>query len=310
LHFDATILFYTFYTIMYKVDTNNTFERTIVDIASIGITDVAVVGKYQYSHAHKNLKFHVHTRQMEICYCYKGEQVYVVDNQQYKIQGGDLFITFPNEKHGSGSFPEEKGELYWMIINIPTQAPNTFLGFSNNEAKALWAGLQKISERTFRASKPIKLLLDQIIQLGSQEYTDLYKVKLQHLLIGFILEVINCAKQKPVKPHYPQLQKIETFMDAHLEHNLSLSEMSQHLNLSLSYFKNWFREQTGYTPLDYFLRKKIKCAQEYLSQSSNSITAIAYQLNFSSSQYFSTVFKKYTGLSPKDYRSKFNITAN
>jgi len=63
-----------------------------------------------------------------------------------------------------------------------------------------------------------------------------------------------------------------------------------------------FKESTGMTPNDYWLRLRIEHAQALLSSSTLPVTKIAMDSGFSTSQYFSTVFKKYTGISPSEYR--------
>ena len=75
-------------------------------------------------------------------------------------------------------------------------------------------------------------------------------------------------------------------------------------HLSEGRFKTNFRLYTGLPPREYILRQKIKCAKRLLKEESLSITQISYQLGFSSSQYFSTVFKRFTTLSPIDYRNQ------
>jgi len=58
----------------------------------------------------------------------------------------------------------------------------------------------------------------------------------------------------------------------------------------------------GVPPGEYILRQKIKKAEQELTGSERDITEIAYDLEFSSSQYFATVFRRYAGCSPSDFR--------
>jgi len=62
------------------------------------------------------------------------------------------------------------------------------------------------------------------------------------------------------------------------------------------------------TPNDYLLRLRIRKASELLSDSETSITDIAFRTGFSSSQNFSKVFKKYTGMMPSRYRDERRYT--
>ena len=63
-----------------------------------------------------------------------------------------------------------------------------------------------------------------------------------------------------------------------------------------------FKAQTGLTPNDYLQRLRVEAAQEQLRQTDFSVTQIALAMGFSSGQYFSTVFARYTGVSPTRFR--------
>jgi AraC-like DNA-binding protein len=98
------------------------------------------------------------------------------------------------------------------------------------------------------------------------------------------------------------------YIEAKLTENPSVSELAREMNLSESRFKNLFKELTGFTPGDYIQRKKIEIAQQKITADPGlNLTELAYELNFSSPQYFCTVFKKYTGESPGAIRVKHSL---
>ncbi|MEX0362259.1 MAG: helix-turn-helix transcriptional regulator, partial [Allomuricauda sp.] len=82
-----------------------------------------------------------------------------------------------------------------------------------------------------------------------------------------------------------------------------VDELAELVNFSTAYFKSWFKQHFGAPPKAYINRLKIERAKEELLKS-NSITEVAYNLGFSTSQYFATTFKKYTGMSPKVFRAQ------
>jgi transcriptional regulator GlxA family with amidase domain len=65
-----------------------------------------------------------------------------------------------------------------------------------------------------------------------------------------------------------------------------------------------FKQNTGLTPNDYLQRLRIAKARELLTTTSQSVTEIAFAAGFASSQYFSRVFRKYTGQMPSEYRRR------
>ncbi len=82
--------------------------------------------------------------------------------------------------------------------------------------------------------------------------------------------------------------------------------LPRHQLFSFSRFKAKFKEELGITPAEYITLQKMDRAQMLLKTTDDSITDIAYQLGFSSSNYFCSVFKKTLSYSPAAYRKNFS----
>jgi AraC-like DNA-binding protein len=65
-----------------------------------------------------------------------------------------------------------------------------------------------------------------------------------------------------------------------------------------------FKKETGLSPNDYLQRHRVDCCKELLSGTDRTITDIALETGFGSSQYFSRVFRKYCGLTPMEFRAR------
>ncbi|MBO4815125.1 MAG: helix-turn-helix transcriptional regulator [Muribaculaceae bacterium] len=72
--------------------------------------------------------------------------------------------------------------------------------------------------------------------------------------------------------------------------------------LSPNYFGDLVKKETGKTPVEYIQTKVIDIAKEELHSTDDTITEIAYRLGFQSSQHFNRYFKRYTGMTPTEYR--------
>lgn len=97
------------------------------------------------------------------------------------------------------------------------------------------------------------------------------------------------------------LSTVNKFVSDNLHRKIYSSEIAQEVGLSESHFRYLFSTIYKTNPSDFVLRKRIEKSKELLL-SNQSITSIAYELAFSSSQYFSNSFKKLTGMRPKEYR--------
>ena len=96
------------------------------------------------------------------------------------------------------------------------------------------------------------------------------------------------------------------YIEQNIENPITLQELAQASNYSLSRFKAKFKEELGITPAEYITLQKMDRAQMLLKTTDDSITDIAYQLGFSSSNYFCSVFKKTLSYSPAAYRKSFS----
>ena len=89
---------------------------------------------------------------------------------------------------------------------------------------------------------------------------------------------------------------------AHRQEPVCMDDLVRHVGFSRARMFDLFKAQTGLTPNDYLQRLRVEEAQELLRQTSRSVTEIGLATGFSSGQYFSTVFARYTGVSPTDFR--------
>lgn len=94
------------------------------------------------------------------------------------------------------------------------------------------------------------------------------------------------------------------FMEQHLSEQFQMGTVARAANCSRARLFHSFKDATGMAPNDYLQRLRINRAQSALVSAAEPITSIALRCGFSTSQYFSNVFRKYTGTTPTDFRSQ------
>jgi AraC-like DNA-binding protein len=82
-----------------------------------------------------------------------------------------------------------------------------------------------------------------------------------------------------------------------------VEELASRLGYSGSHYSSMFRNKTGSSPLDYFIRLKLHYACQLLSQTDLSIQTISEKIGYEDQFYFSRLFKKIHGKSPRNYRN-------
>jgi AraC-like DNA-binding protein len=116
---------------------------------------------------------------------------------------------------------------------------------------------------------------------------------------------ISLLKTSLVKDFY--LKPVIDYIEENVDFYIDIDYLANIAGLSKSRFQIKFKEYTGYPPREYIMRKKVERARELLDSSDLTITEIAHMLCFSSSQYFSTVFKKYTNVTPAEYKNNSKL---
>lgn len=134
-------------------------------------------------------------------------------------------------------------------------------------------------------------------QFQSWEELILYYQRISLLLLQTIEKEENDSRKRTIS-------QVKAFIQSNLHRALSLNEIANAVNYNSTYLSRLFHQITGESISQYMLRIKMEKAKNYLTHSNETVQSIAEKLGFVSSQYFSMVFKKYAGLSPRDYRNR------
>jgi len=271
------------------------------DLRKIGLPEVPFLGAQEVLRSRKGVGEHIHDGAMEFCYLIHGEQVWHVEGRDYRIRGNEIFLTYPDEPHGSGKNQTGKGRLYWFHLYLPGKN-KTFLTLDAREAAPLVRALRHLPRRSFRADPRLQTIYEDIITTFLAPDMPLKKLRVATLLLEWLQIVIECAHAAEAPSHTPDIQRVLDHCRKRIDENLTLPEMAGVAGLSLPRFKAKFKQQVGIAPMEYFMRAKVDQAGNLLKDPRHSVTDVAYQLGFSSSQYFATVFKRFTNHRPRDCR--------
>jgi len=237
---------------------------------------------------------------MEICFLERGEQTFRVGGLLHRMRGNEQFFTLPDELHDTANLPEERGILYWVILRL--EPAEEFLGLSKPAAARLKRELLTMPNRHFRGHPESSRVLGEITELlagrGDRRAVS-RQLRLQSLLLHYLTRTIEASRQGLTGSASPLMQRLLQYIDSHLADPIAVPRLAQVARLSESRCKARFKREIGVPPAEFWLRKKIERAVVLLK--SKSVTEAAYELGFSSSQYFATVFKRYTLVNPSQF---------
>jgi transcriptional regulator GlxA family with amidase domain len=102
------------------------------------------------------------------------------------------------------------------------------------------------------------------------------------------------------------VKKAQEFIENNISDRISVEELALKFAIGKRNFERRFKKATNNTPVEYMQRVKIEAAKKCLETSRKNVNEVMYDVGYTDTKAFRTVFKKITGLSPIDYRNKYN----
>lgn len=121
-------------------------------------------------------------------------------------------------------------------------------------------------------------------------------------LIEFYIYVISERKQPSYK--HQTVNKVIMFIDDEVETDLSVEDIATYFSISTSHLSRIFKEHVGITLVEYLNVRRVEESQYYLRHTNKSISDISEQFHFCNQSYYTRIFKKYVGLTPKHFRDQ------
>lgn len=257
---------------------------------------------YNYS---MELDKHVHQIGPEITYVMKGFAEWQLDSgTKLEQSGGTLAIVPQNIRHRGAEGIISPCWLFWYILDlrdIKTAQKNT--AFSDSEMKLIFDSFSMKSGKVIPAFRGLeKHFLSLLGLLRQGEENKWYAAEMRLLLCQIILGTARSLAESAMISDDSLAMRAREYMKKNISNNISVDNIAAACGLSESQFARRFKHSAGITPADCLQRMRIEEACKLLHETNNNITEISFTLGFSSSQYFSTVFKRYTGMPPYHFR--------
>jgi transcriptional regulator GlxA family with amidase domain len=105
------------------------------------------------------------------------------------------------------------------------------------------------------------------------------------------------------------IKQAQTFIEKNVAERISVEELAGKFAIGKRHFERRFKKATNNTPIEYIQRVKIEAAKKMFESSRKNVNEVMYDVGYNDIKAFRTVFKKITGLSPVEYRNKYNKEA-
>ncbi|WP_165856924.1 AraC family transcriptional regulator [Marinobacter sp. JSM 1782161] len=246
-------------------------------------------GHYRQAGGH-----HMHRQHHDdelLIYCTDGVAHLNVEGEAHRIHAGDLLLLPRGAAHRYVADTDQPWSLHWVhYAGGLAPAFREHMGFSRQTL------VRHVGQQP-------RLLVDfngllAVQQTGFRPAGLIHAAnRLRQLLTAVTLCTEPLAHRQPL-----DLDSIHSFMKERLDERLTLENLAELAGLSPAHFATRYRSLTGVAPIQQFLHLKVERACQLLDNSDQTFRQISDGLGYEDSYYFSRLFKKVMGLSPRDYR--------
>jgi len=241
-------------------------------------------------------------------YIIEGKFEWRIDRHPYIFYPGDVALVLPGAPFGSDNGILEIGSFTWIHLHMQKTtgghiAPGKWSGLSDSEGAAIGKILSFNSTPILsRFSEAGKILKCIHIELFGQEIG--YQTRINHEITELLIQATRqMTRQNHSGRDFPKtFMHLEEILRQNLAHQWTVEEMAALVGMGTTLFNERVKSYSGFSPINYLINIRISEAIKLLRRPDISVTDIALDTGFYSSQHFSTTFKKLTGFRPSEFR--------
>ena len=260
-----------------------------------------------YEYTMERRHFH---REYEIYYLISGERYYFIDSKTYPVTAGTLVFINRGQIHKTSVGKDAAHER--LLIQIREERLSQWIG----------AEAKRALEKFFRENSGILSLeggqrreIEEILmRIETEALENIYgarrlvEVLTAELLLrcARILEGRERKKEEGSVPsaRHSKVQEVAEYIGDHFRQEISLELLAEHFFVSKYYLCRIFKDITGFTVNEFINVTKVKHAAILLEKTDWSITEIAGESGYDSITYFEKMFKRYLGMTPRQYKKE------
>ncbi|MGN1116679.1 MAG: AraC family transcriptional regulator [Candidatus Ornithomonoglobus sp.] len=237
----------------------------------------------------------------QLTLCTSGTGVFIDSNKtKYNIKPGYIFYFTPAAAHSYYSTCEDWQVKFILFGGINAEHIMNYFSFAKSGV---------ICPPGDEAFANLDALFDEICELSSERIADHIKISERlYELIAQLGEYIQLGRNNTFDKKKKTIAPCVSFMQSDFNRDISMEDVSAIAGISPNYMNALFKDVYNTTPRTFLIGIRIDYARKVLEHDSTILLDdLALRSGFNSSSYFCRIFKKYTGMTPNDYREYHSL---
>lgn len=257
------------------------------------ITDIGYYPKAQHHFRERSEPI----TQFILIYCTEGTGWFRTEGRECKIAANQYFILPAEKPHAYGADEKDPWTIYWIHFKGTLAAH-----FATHCVQPITIDPGMNSRISNRIAMFEEIL--RTLEMGYSRENLRYASSIFYHYLGSLcyLQQYRNAAHSETTGKYDIVTAAIHFMKENVEKKLSLHEIASYTGYSASHFSILFNRRTGYAPLAYFNQLKIQQACQLLDFTDMKINQVCYKIGIEDTYYFSRLFSKIMGMSPRAYK--------
>ena len=260
-----------------------------------------------FSHTASRVTWHSH-KQFELLFVLDGSTVYEFQGcDPIELAGGHFMVVPPGMMHRGEQDLRMPTMLIGIVLAFDARGATRNTPFTVRELGWLRRHFKANSLTVHPLGQDLRRIIVQLDKRLSGKKQDNDELSIAEMRLHVCSAISGAARQLSAVDSQDSQFVVNAaidYMRNHLNEPFSVGKLVNHIGYGRSRLFELFRANTGMTPNDYLRRLRLEAARELLANTSRPVTEIAFKVGFNSSQYFSTVFLQYTGVTPTGFRSR------
>jgi AraC-like DNA-binding protein len=245
--------------------------------------------------------------EIEINYLPNGSITYLIHDQKIKIEKGNILVFWALLPHQIVAYDDISP---YYVITVP------FALFSQwNMPQFFSESLFKGEVRSLKANKDMNVEIARFqewlsgLSRSTTYLNEICALEIQAYVKRLALQVFEDRQfQKQLNlPPINLVEQMALYIASNFVEPIKVSHIAKAVELNPDYANSIFKKTFGVSISNYLAEQRVLCAQRKLSVNSDSITSIGYESGFNSISSFNATFKRFIGITPRDYRKKIKM---